>query len=529
MFTTKTTIKVGNRFLTPLGIGRNGLDVHDCLSELIANCFDWNSSKLYNTSPVIIKVICSKNSIEIIDNGAGMNLNELDAAINLAEAEDELRLKLDSSARKGRYGMGLKIATLTLGWKFEISTISFKEELINHRFIFNSKKLLEKNSKYLENDLLIESYEMQGNNGLQNQLNFKHGTSILISDLVKKIPSINSIKDEIELRFTSDINNLIETVGLEFEVIYREDGFDDKVLKIEKKDINKLFKDEILKTDFENPNKWAKKQAYSYIGSDGEIYQLRGFLQLLEKRSLRDQKYGLNLYYNGQLIERYHKELLLENRGRSAEKTYGELHLDGCTPDPSKKNFIHDEIFKSIRDLINDDLDFYKYLSPATFQSEIRVENEINKRKGLSIVEPISEPSILPIPPEPFLVDEIINIIKISATLSIQICKVKIFNDEYLISKAFNWEFGYLQSLEDENLYILSIFVKDNSHALKAVNNLYFTEKDKNKIIDFYKIGALKECINEILIHQHFFEVDEARKIIDFNVYPKLLQLKGII
>ncbi len=528
MFTTKTTIKVGNRFLTPLGIGRNGLDVHDCLSELIANCFDWNSSKLYNDKPVSIKIICTKNSITIIDNGAGMNLLELDTAINLAEAEDDLRLKLDANSRKGRYGMGLKIATLTLGWKFEISTISFKDISLKHRFVFDSKKLLDKESSYLENDLKIESSESTSQGLLDDQF-INHGTCIIISDLVKKIPSISSIKDEIELRFTSDINNLIETIGLDFEVIFRENGFDDKVLRIEKKDINKLFKNEILKTDFENPNEWAKRREYKYIGSDGKQYQLRGFLQLLEKRSLRDQKYGLNLYYNGQLIERFHKELLLANRGRSAEKTYGELHLDGCTPDPSKKNFIHDEVFKSIRDLINDDLDFYKYLSPATNQSEIRIENEINKRKGIVIDSAEISPIIDSNSTGQAGCNETINIIKIRHDLSIQLCKIKSFNDDHLISKTFNYEYGYLKSSDDENLYILSVYVKLNSSAMKAINNIYYTEKDKNKIIDFYKINAVKECLNEILIHNHFIEVEESRELIDFLIYPNLLTLKGIL
>lgn len=68
-----------------------------------------------------------------------------------------------------------------------------------------------------------------------------------------------------------------------------------------------------------------------------------------------------------------------------------------------------------------------------------------------------------------------------------------------------------------------------NSSALKMVNNIYFTERDKNKIADFYKINALKESISEVLIKYHLIEVEEARKIMDFVIFPKLLQLKGII
>ncbi len=122
-----------------------------------------------------------------------------------------------------------------------------------------------------------------------------------------------------------------------------------------------------------------------------------------------------------------------------------------------------------------------------------------------------------------------LNILNIRSNISIQLCKVKSFSDDKLISKAFNWEYGYLRSIDDENLFILSLYIKLNSTTLSTINSLYFSEKDKNKIIDFYKITALKECICEILIKYHQLEDEEIKKLIEYNIYPSLLKLKGII
>lgn len=540
----KTTIKVGNRFLTPNGIGTNGLGIIDCIAEIIANCFDWCSAKLTAPESVKIQVIFGDNFIQIRDNGAGMTSEELSTAINLAEADDDMRERLNESIRKGMYGMGLKIATLTLGWKFTINTISYKSTGTESFFQFDSRNLTDNQSTYLADSLEIIQRDRVETSVLSD---YNHGTSILIEDLVKRErPGMNAIKDELEDRFMVDINSLMNTVGLEFEVIENVAHHPSLVLTIERQPVSRLFQDEVLKIDFGNPSVWASKKEYKYKGSDGKDYQLEGFLQLLEKRSVADQKFGLNLYYNGQLIERYHKGELLTTFGRGAEKTYGELHLNGCTPDPSKKKFIVDDAFLAVKNLIADDLQFYKGLTPASGDAMNKIRAEIARRKGIIEVEP-PEPdggsgpgggtgagsgtgrsggtgsAPFSIPP-----DLPAGTIIISNQLYIQITKESVFEVPLDKSRGVNWESAYPKSKGHKDLRILKVYINPNSELFKVVNELYASERDKNKILDFYKRIAICECIYDKLIEEHQMTPEAAREITDKKVYPQVLKLENL-
>jgi len=537
----KTTIKVGNRFLTPWGIGRNGLGTIDCLAEVVANCFDWSNAKLNPPGKVKIQVIFGDNYIHIRDNGAGMTLQELDTAINLAEADDAMRERLNESIRKGMYGMGLKIATLTLGWKFSINTVSYKNPANECFFQFDARNLINTESTYLDEGLEIIHRLVSTEGPLKG---YTHGTSIFIEDLVKRErPGMNAVKDELEERFIADINNLLSTTGLEFEIIENSVSHQPLILKAEKKDISRLFQDEVLKTDFAKPSRWADKKYYSYKGMDGKQYVLEGFLQLLEKRSVADQKFGLNLYYNGQLIERFHKNELLTTFGRGAEKTYGELHLNGCTPDPSKKKFIIDDAFLAVRDLISNDLQFYKNLTPASGDAMARIRTEIAKRKG--IIDAISEPGPLentgsaatggnePSPgtkTDPMAIPSHFpaGTIKVKERLFIHITKEAVIESSLDKSRGVNWESAYLRSKEHIDLMILKVYINPDSELFKAVDELYDQERDKNKITDFYKRIAICECIYDKLIEEHQISPEDAREITDKKVYPQVLKLKNL-
>jgi HSP90 family molecular chaperone len=64
------------------------MTVYDCLAEFIANSFDWCITKKNPDEKTIIQILLNPNSIEIVDNGVGMNLKELASAINIAESSD---------------------------------------------------------------------------------------------------------------------------------------------------------------------------------------------------------------------------------------------------------------------------------------------------------------------------------------------------------------------------------------------------------------------------------------------------------
>lgn len=531
----KTTIKVGNRFLTPLGIGRNGLGLVDCLAELIANCFDWNTAKIDDTK-VKVHITFGKDFIEVKDNGAGMTEDELDIAINLAEAEDKLRAKLDEAERKGMYGMGLKIAALSLGWKFTIDTISHKDQKHENSFSFNARNLLDEDTNYLEDRLEITTEDDRANFVLKD---FQHGTRILIQDLEKaNIPSMNALVDEMKVRFLPDINSLSQSNGLEFLVIEKTRNKTDRIFEVDEADVSRLFEDEILKLDFEKPHSRAKKDKYTYVGKGGKEYQLKGFLQLLAKSSQAKREYGLNLYYRGQLIERFHKDTLLTSAGRSAEKTYGELHLDGCEPDPTKKKFIEDISFHNVKELIAADLEVYKWLNPSTSVAKKRVQTEIDTRKGIisngDIATKINKGTSskeVNDPQEDYNSDldgypE--GTIKIKDRLFIQVTKEGVIEGTLAGTTKVNWESSYLKHKDHNDLRILRVYINPNSELIKSVHKLYEYDKQKNLVLDFYKRIAICESIFEKLIEVHNFEPEEARELTDGHAYPQVLQLTTI-
>ncbi|MCH8517340.1 MAG: ATP-binding protein [Cyclobacteriaceae bacterium] len=530
----KTTIKVGNRFLTPLGIGRNGLGLVDCLAELIANSFDWNTAKI-DGSVVKIHITFGNDFIEVRDNGAGMTEDELDIAINLAEAEDKLRAKLDDAERKGMYGMGLKIAALSLGWEFTINTISYKDQEHEHQFHFNSRLLLDNNSKYLDTGLVITTEDDRDKFVLRD---FRHGTRVLIQGLEKKdIQFMNSLVDEMKVRFLPDINSLSVDGGLDFKIIEKTNGISDRIFKVDQADIRRLFEDDILELDFENPHSRAKKEKYKYIGKSGREYQLKGFLQLLAKSSQAKREYGLNLYYRGQLIERYHKGTLLTSLGRAAEKTYGELHLDGCEPDPTKKKFIEDESFHNVKELIASDLEFYKYLNPSTNLAKKRVQQEIDIRKGIKIDHrrPRLTSNISTLDDAELTDDPTSELdgypegtIKIKDRLFIQITKDCVIEGTLATTAKVNWESSYIKHKEHNDIRILRVYINPNSQLINSVQELYENEKQKNTILDFYKRIAICESIFEKLIEVHNLETEEARELTDTCAYPQVLKLKNL-
>lgn len=527
----KTTIKLGNNFLTPKVIGRNSLSKFDCVGELVANCLDWRITKLNRTETTRIKIKIADNSIQIIDNGVGMDHAELDTAIDLAESGNDIRARLDDEERKGMYGLGMKVAVLSLGWKFTINTVSIKDPQTELKFEFDSRKLEDKKSDYLQRLAITEETRIGGS----PLAGFPSGTSITIEDLVegKEINSAATLGADLQERFSPDINNLIDQGRLDF-TIEGEDGY---TYTIKKVNISAKFQDAVLKLDFENPSHWAKKRVYNYIGSDGNRYQLKGFIQLLKERSVVEQNFGLNLYCKGQLIERFHKEKdgLFSIAGRSAEKTYGELHLDGCFPDNVKAHgFIRDPAFLSIRELIKEDLEVYKYLSPTTKSAEPRVRDEVNKRKGLgSAAIPKPEPKA-----EKPSLDEVISqkqapspemppgTITIAQNLYIQVRDTWIHETALDKKRNVSWEPLFEQSKTDNNLYRLQLYINPNSNLYKAILDLYTNKAEQNKIMSFFKKMAVCECINQRLISEHNYTSEDSRDIIDEKVYPQVLKMK---
>lgn len=531
----KVNIEIGNNFLTPNVLGNQGLTALESIAELLANSWDWRITKKNPDQKTIVLIKLENNSIEVIDNGVGMTIAELNTGINLAESSDQIRQKLDENKRMGRFGMGMKVAALSLGWKFTITTISDTNPKRENIFEFNSRNLEDPSSSYL-NELRIVTQDKDANSPLKN---LQSGTAIKIEDLVLDLPSGAALTVGMQERFSPVINFLRENDRLDFKVI-NEDGHP---IIVGKSEIKHAFEDEILKLDFANPSKWAKHKEYKYTGHDGKKYQLKGFIQLLKQRSEKERKYGFDLWCNNQLIEGFHKDDkkdgnaigLFSIAGRTGEKTYGVLHLDGCKPDTVKsKGFIPDSSFLEVRKLIEDDLQLYKYLSIATNQATQRIKEEINKRKGLGGNVLIDEPKTEGATPnqdgqsEPSipLNDKPEGTIKISERLYVQINKLWIYDSGLDPKKNTSWEAFPLKSKNVADLYELQVYINPKSNVYKSIQENYVHHGDQNKILSFFKKVAVCESIFNLCISEWGYTVEAARNITDEKVYPQVLKLK---
>jgi hypothetical protein len=528
-----TSIELGNNFLTPNVIGRNSLTELDCIAEIVANSLDWRITKIKPEEATKILIKISEDYVHIIDNGVGMTFEELDTAIDLGESGNDIREKLDDEERKGMYGLGMKVAALSLGWKLTINSVSIKDPQTELKFEFDSRKLQDKKSNYLK-ELSITEESRITNSPLKN---YESGTSVLIEDLVKEVNSAAALGKDLEERFSPDINSLVDQGKLEL-TIQSEDGFRYSIKKV---NISAKFEDDVLKLDFDAPSQWAKREEYTYIGSDGKKYRLRGFIQLLKERSVTGQSFGLNLYCKGQLIERFHKdkEGLFTIAGRSGEKTYGELHLDGCFPDNVKANgFIRDKAFYEIRNLISEDLELYKYLSPASGIANQRVQDEINKRKGLGSAnskkpspasgdpKPDNSDTDDPTPKPPTRLSSMPEgTIMITERLFIQVHKTWVHENALNKKRNVSWEHFYRKSNSHSDLFELQVYINPESSLYKGILALYGNKSDQNKILSFFKKMAVCQCINEQLISDHGYNTEDARDITDQIVYPSVLKM----
>lgn len=317
----KIDLTTGDKFWTPKGLGALGMDPNRALSELVANSLDW---RVEADKKAIIQVIIDNDSIEVLDNGVGMTEEELQNGIKVSIANDDLRPSL--RLRKGMFGMGMKVACLTLGWKISIRTRSINEENKEHVLYLDTRKLDGSDVSY-RNKIFGETRPFD----LSTSLNgYKSGTSIKIEDLTYKSLTGVSIRDSLQEVFKPELN--IENI--EIKVIDRKRGEEFICQKIE----TKIIEDTKINLDELN--------LYVTVENTKEKAQIKGWLALMEI-SRPGGEWGLHLYKNNQIIERFHQlpirldGLMTKNPHAEVSRTYGEIQLDMCPPAFHKVGFDH--------------------------------------------------------------------------------------------------------------------------------------------------------------------------------------------
>lgn len=316
----KIDLTTGDKFWTPKGLGALGMDPNRALSELVANSLDW---RVEGDQKTIIQVIVDNDSIEVIDNGVGMTETELQNGIKVSVANDDLRPSL--RVRKGMFGMGMKVACLTLGWKIKIRTRSINEKKIEHSLILDTRKFDGDNN--YRNKIYGNTSDFDKKSALGN---YRSGTSIKIEDLTYKSLTGVSIRDSLQEVFKPELN--IENI--EIKVIDKKRDEEFICQKIETKIINEtrinLDELELYVTDEKSKQKT----------------KINGWLALMEI-SRPSGDWGLHLYKNNQIIERFHQlpirlgGLMTKNPHAEVSRTYGEIQLDMCPPAFHKVGFDH--------------------------------------------------------------------------------------------------------------------------------------------------------------------------------------------
>lgn len=305
-------------------MGALGMDPGRAIAELVANALDWRRLEGDGIKP-IIQVFISNQSIEIRDNGVGMTANELQNAIQVSVANDNIRPNL--RIRKGMFGMGMKVACLSLGWRITIHTRPVSS--------LSTENTLELDTRKLDTDGITNQYrnKISGESTAilpASPLNgWVSGTSILIEDLTHKTLTAIAIKDSLQEVFSPEIG--VEKISI--EVV---DSVNSLTYQCRKVDVP-VYAETVINLD--------NLDLYIEDDATGSKQKIRGWLGLMKTGASGSGKWGLHLFKNNQVIERYHQlpsrlgGLMPKNPHPKYGRTYGEIHLDMCTPAFHKVGF----------------------------------------------------------------------------------------------------------------------------------------------------------------------------------------------
>ncbi len=351
----KLDITADDKIFTPKGVGALNIGIVQCLSELVANSLDWrrlsekeinslieekriNPEKvrkffefyapLLKANPIdtIIKIQFNGESIEIWDNGIGMNLNELEIGLKLRAASNEKREPLRE--RKGMFGMGLKVGILGMGWKFTIRTRSLIDKTENE-IIINTREI--EDGKLKLKEVIGRIYEKYDNIGPLN--GFESGTYIKIEDLHKSRHKPELWRQELGRNFSPEIQ--YENINI---VIVDNSYEKEKELEPCLPEIIAIFDDTRINLNL----KKIMVKPDNGDGTRGEPIQIKGWIALRKISASGSGRWGIHTFRKGQLVEAFHNDgptnngLLPVDPHPTIARIHGEIHLDMCDPNFTK-------------------------------------------------------------------------------------------------------------------------------------------------------------------------------------------------
>ena len=198
---------------------------------------------------VIVEIIDkdSNPKIMIIDNGVGMNCEELNIALTPSEKLSRQRMR----TRKGMYNMGLKAGWAGLGHVIDVKTKSIKEgnsfyTTVDSR---NFAELTEWDIDIVERDDIPTELE---------EKNFEHGTVIIISELYNKNQDWESGRWGVTRNFSGELAN-VEITWEGDPCIYEDPDMTEMIVTLDDKNL-------FVKNDLGNGNRGEEIQITGWIG-----------------------------------------------------------------------------------------------------------------------------------------------------------------------------------------------------------------------------------------------------------------------
>ena len=195
-------------------ISHIGYSSHSAISDIVDNSVSAKASE------VSIKIKASfyarKNSIheiQIIDNGTGMDGDELENCLALGSSAEHY-----SKNSLSKFGMGLKSAGLSLGER--ISIVSKKGGAIN-KIVLDLEKIAE------EYNLEKEAITAEDQEILEN---FENGTCIKVDKLRKQHPTCKNLMKSLEEEMSEIYYPMLEDATLKIKLIAfsEEEEFENK-------------------------------------------------------------------------------------------------------------------------------------------------------------------------------------------------------------------------------------------------------------------------------------------------------------
>lgn len=355
MTVRRIDIRPDDRIFTPTGVGALNIGPVGCLAELVANSLDWarlskpehdnlvalrekkdpavnEVLKFYGTllelDPVDpeVNITVGKNRIEVVDNGIGMNIEDIQTALKLRGADDTKRPPL--RRRKGTFGMGLKVGVLGLGWKLTLVTRSVFEGKKEHHLTIDARLIEVK--KIELRSIEVETTELDHSGPLKNA---PSGTAIIVEDLHRKEHNPVDISMLLGRSFSPDIefgHASIVVVDATVSPPKRLDKCLPEVLPLVPN----------TKIDLDKENLEVRPDYGD--GRRGPPMKIRGWIGLRTVSSSGRGDWGLHTFRMNQLVEPFHHDgpytdgLLPKNPHPMDARLHGEIHLDMCDPNFTK-------------------------------------------------------------------------------------------------------------------------------------------------------------------------------------------------